>query len=62
VPGPGNYKYMSDKPNFKKISFSFGGKFEDPLTRHQNVIFIEFSPLVQVNMRLSKRWIAKANI
>lgn len=38
IPGPGKYHYRPDKNDFKRVSYSFRGKFEDPLERHKNVI------------------------
>lgn len=37
IPGPGKYNSQGDKHDFKRVSFSFRGKFEDPLSRNQNV-------------------------
>ncbi len=37
IPGPGKYQPTADKHDFKRVSYSFRGKYEDPLSRHQNV-------------------------
>lgn len=38
IPGPGKYSYRPDRNDFKRVSYSFRGKFQDPLERHKNVI------------------------
>ena len=37
TPGPGKYHYKPDKIDFQKVSYSFRGKYEDPLERGKNV-------------------------
>ena len=37
IPGPGKYHYKSDKNDFKRVSYSFRGKYEDPLDKLKNV-------------------------
>jgi hypothetical protein len=43
TPGPGKYSYKTDKMDFQKVSYSFRGKYEDPLERGKNVQFVLFT-------------------
>ncbi len=38
IPGPGKYTYKTDRSDFKRVSYSMRGKFDDPLERYKNVI------------------------
>lgn len=44
IPGPGKYNFLHDKTDFKRVSYSLRGKFEDPLSRNQNVRINSCSP------------------
>ena len=37
TPGPGKYYYKPDRHDFQRLSYSFRGKYEDPLERGKNV-------------------------
>jgi hypothetical protein len=36
-PGPGKYHYKPDRHDFQRVSYSFRGKYEDPMERGKNV-------------------------